>query len=159
MNGFRETFGLGRAAAATAILLIIVVAVIAGISFFKSAPPSSITITSGPEGSLFRTNAEKYRVILERSKVRLNILTSQGSLENLQRLDDSSFKVDVGFVQSGITNGIHPERLVSLGSISYQPLMVFYRGSNRVEALSGFSGKRLALGSLGSGSRSLNRGG
>ncbi len=155
LNGFRETFGLGRGAAISALLLIGVVAVIAGISFFKSAPPSTITITSGPEGSNFRTNAEKYRIILARNKVQLVILPSQGSLDNLQRLDDPSFKVDVGFVQGGVTNGIHLDRLVSLGSIAYQPLLVFYRGTATVEILSGLAGKRLALGPPGSGSRTL----
>src|SRR3954454_16816505 len=152
---FGETFGLGRGAAISTILLVILVALLASISFFKSAPPTAITITSGPEGSTFRTNAEKYKIILARSKVRLKILDSHGSLENLQRLDDPKFNVDIGFVQSGLTNGIHPERLVSLGSISYQPLMVFYRGTNSIEALAGFAGKRLALGPPGSGSRTL----
>ncbi|HUR46094.1 MAG TPA: TAXI family TRAP transporter solute-binding subunit [Candidatus Saccharimonadales bacterium] len=150
----RDTFGLGRGAALLAMLFIGIVVVAAGIFFFKSAPPTHITMTSGPEGSTFRTNAEKYRIILEKSKVKLTILPSRGSLENLQRLDDLNFKVDVGFVQGGITNGMHTERLVSLGSIAYQPLMVFYRGTN-TELLSSLAGKRLSLGPEGSGARSL----
>ncbi|HEY0455827.1 MAG TPA: TAXI family TRAP transporter solute-binding subunit [Verrucomicrobiae bacterium] len=155
LTSFRETFGLGRGAALSAILLIAIVAVFAGFSFFKSAPPGTITITSGPDGSLFRTNAEKYRIILARNKVKLEILPSHGSLENMQRLDDPSFKVDVGFVQGGVTNGIHLDRLVSLGSIAYQPLLVFYRATNTIEMLSDFVGKRLAIGPPGSGSRTL----
>src|SRR5580765_26627 len=123
---FTETFGLGRAAAWTTIFLISVVAIVTAFWFVKSAPPSRIIITTGPPGSLFETNAEKYRVILARNHVKLTILPSHGSLENLQRLDDSSFRVDIGFVQGGVTNGAHLDRLVSLGSISYQPLLIFY---------------------------------
>jgi TRAP-type uncharacterized transport system substrate-binding protein len=86
---------------------------------------------------------------LARQGVKLKILPSEGSLENLQRLDDPSFHVDVGFVQGGITN-VATDKLVSLGSISYQPLLVFYRGAP-VESLSDLTGRRLAIGPVGSG--------
>src|SRR5438876_168494 len=132
VNLFTETFGLGRAAAFSAILLISGVTILAVFSFVKSAPPETIAITSGPMGSLFQTNAEKYRVILARNHVKLQILPSRGSMENLQRLDDRSFRVDIGFVQCGVTNGVNMQKLVSLGSISYQPLLVFYRGTTTV---------------------------
>src|SRR5258708_7883551 len=126
---FTETFGLGRAAALRAVLLIGLVALLAGFSFVKSAPPDTITITSGPEGSISQTNAEKYKVILARNHVTLRILPSRGSFENLQRLENASLRVDVGFVQGGVTNGVHLEILVSLGSISrwYRALLLLER--------------------------------
>lgn len=152
---FTDTFGLGRAAAVSAILLIGFVALLAGFWFVKSAPPGSITITSGPEGTTFRTNAEKYRIILARNHVNLKVLTSHGSLENLERLEDPSFSVDVGFVQGGIRNGTNLDQLVSLGSIAYQPLLVFYRGTTTLDRLSELGGQRLSIGPQGSGTRSL----
>ena len=152
---FKETFGLGRAAALSAVLLISVVMILAGFWFFESAPPHTLTITTGPEGSLYQTNAEKYRVILARSQVDLKILISHGSLDNLRRLDDPLVDVDIGFVQCGITNGVRIDQLVSLGSIAYQPLMIFYRGTTTVDMLSGLKGKRLTIGPEGSGTRSL----
>ena len=155
LTTFTETFGLGRGAALSAIALIIVVTVVAVASFVGSSPPSTITITSGPVGSSFHTNAEKYRLILARNHVKLKVLPSRGSLENLQRLNDPSNRVDVGFVQGGVTNGINLDKLVSLGSLSYQPLFVFYRGTTSVEVLSRLAGQRLAIGPEGSGTRSL----
>lgn len=152
---FTETFGLGRVAAFTTILLIALVAVSAAFWFVRSAPPSHIIITTGPVGSLFQTNAEKYRVILARNHLKLTILPSHGSMENLQRLTDPSFAVDIGLVQGGVTNGADFDKIVSLGSISYQPLLVFYRGTTTVETLSELSGKRLAIGAEGSGTRLL----
>lgn len=148
-----ENFGIGRAATIGMFVSIGLVLIGAVFFFVHSAPPSSITITSGPEGSIFYTNAFKYAIFLKRQGVKLNILTSNGSLENLQRLDDPSVKVDVGFVQGGITNG-GTDKLVSLGSISYQPLLVFYRGAP-LESLAGLAGKRLAIGPVGSGTRTL----
>src|SRR5262249_4390821 len=73
------------------------------------------------------------------------------SAENLKRLLDPKSKVDVAFVQSGVVKeGI--EGLVSLGNISYQPLMVFYRGKP-MDFLSGLAGKKVAVGAEGSGAR------
>ena len=80
---------------------------------------------------------------------------SQGSLENLQRLNDPSFQVDVGFVQAGVAGCVRVDALVSLGSVFYEPLAVFYRNARPVYRLSQFSGKRLAIGAEGSGTRAL----
>jgi hypothetical protein len=152
---FTDIFGLGRAASLSAVLLTGLVLILAVFWFFYSAPPRTITITSGPEGSIFRMNAEKYRAILARSGVRLNILPSQGSLENLERLADPSFKVDIGFVQGGVAKGLDIDKLTSLGSVSYEPLLVFYRSARPLDLLSRLNGKRIAVGPEGSGTRSL----
>jgi TRAP-type uncharacterized transport system substrate-binding protein len=152
---FTETFGLGRAAAISAVLLIASVTFFAVFWFFHSAPPHTIIITSGPEGSAFEKSAEKYRAILARSGVKLKILPSAGSLENLKRLGDPAFHVDIGFVQGGVTNGINTANLVSLGSVAYEPLLVFYRSTKPLDLLSELNGKRLAIGTVGSGTRFL----
>jgi TRAP-type uncharacterized transport system substrate-binding protein len=150
-----ETFGLSRGAAVAAAVLIGLVVVFGVFWFLHAAPPRTLIITSGTSGSSFETNAIKYRLILARSGVRLKILPSRGSLENLERLEDPTIHVDVGFVQGGITNESDRERLVSLGSVSYQPLMVFHRGTASLTLLSELAGKRLAIGPEGSGTHSL----
>jgi TRAP-type uncharacterized transport system substrate-binding protein len=150
-----ETFGLSRAAALTVVFLIGLLLIFAFFWFFHSAPPRTIAITSGPPGSSFQATAEKYRALLARKGITLKVLPSEGSLQNLQRLSDPSIDVDIGFVQGGITNGPSPIKLVSLGSISYQPLLVFYKGSNSVALLSELKGKRLDIGPVGSGTRAL----
>ena len=137
------------------ILLLTLVAIGAGFWYVQPAPPNTLTITSGLESSTFRTTAEKYQKILARNGVKLKILPSEGSLENLKRLNDPSFHVDVGFVQGGVAVGMTTEKLVSLGSIFYEPLAVFYRGTAPADRISDFSGKRLAIGPEGSGTRSL----
>jgi len=111
-----ELFGLSRGLALAVVFLAGLVILFAVFWFFHSAPPHTIIITSGAPGSSFQANAEKYRVILARKGVKLKILPSQGSLENLQRLDDPKFHVDVGFVQGGITNIPGRNKLVSSGA-------------------------------------------
>jgi TRAP-type uncharacterized transport system substrate-binding protein len=137
------------------ILLLSIVGIWVAIRFVRPAPPNSITITSGPDGSVFRNTAEKYRSILARNGITVQILPSKGSLENLQRLNDPSFHVDIGLVQGGMADNIKVKRLVSLGSLFYEPLAIFYRSADPVDRLSQFSGKRLAIGAEGSGTRAL----
>ncbi|MDR3455983.1 MAG: TAXI family TRAP transporter solute-binding subunit [Verrucomicrobiae bacterium] len=123
--------------------------------FIYSSPPKVITITSGPAGSPFESNAAKYGGYLHSNGVSLKILPSEGSLENLDRLTNLTEKVDIGFVQGGIADQMTAHKLVSLGSVGYEPLLIFYRGTNSVTMLSQFEGKRLAIGSEGSGTHAL----
>jgi hypothetical protein len=118
-----------------------------------TAPPRTIIMTSGPEGSVFHTNALRYARLLAEHRIRIKVLTSHGSQENLDRLTNPKMKVDVGFVLGGVTNSAM-DSLMSLGSVSYQPLLVFYRGEP-LEHLSGLAGRRLAVGPIGSGTRSV----
>ncbi len=152
---FAELFGLSRAVSLSVVLVFSLGILFAVFWFFYSAPPSTITMTAGAEDSVFQINAEKYAKILARNSVNLKILKSEGSLENLRRLADPKFRVDIGFVQGGVSDGQNIEKLASLGSISYQPLLIFYRSEAPLDLLSRFSGKRLAIGPEGSGTRIL----
>ncbi len=122
--------------------------------FFDSAAPNSLTITTGPAGSNFQRTAEQYKKILARSGVTLHVEPSEGSHDNLARLLDGKSKAEVGFVLGGEADATSAEKLLSLGSISHQPLMIFYRGERR-ELLSAFKGLRLDIGPAGSGSHRL----
>jgi hypothetical protein len=150
-----ETFGLSYGAALAAALLLGLVICFALFWFVHATPPRVIVITAGTAGSSFETNAVRYQQILARSGLTLKILPSRGSLENLERLQDPSVQVDVGFVQGGITNGTNRAKLFSLGSVSYQPLLVFHRGNESMSLLSQLSGKKVAIGPEGSGTRAL----
>ncbi len=152
---FAETFGLGPGATLTAVIFTAVVVISAGFWFFYSAPPDTIIITSGDAGSLFQRNAERYAKIMARKGVKLKILPSEGSLENLKRLEDTKFRVDIGFVQAGVARGRNIDNLYSLGSISYEPLYLFCQADKPFNLLSQFSGGRLAIGEVGTGTNVL----
>jgi len=152
---FTEVFGMSRAFAWSIVLLSGAAIAFAVFWCVHSAPPHTVTITSGPEGSIFQMTAEKYGKILKRNGVTLRILPSEGSLENLKRLADPSVRVNVGFVQGGETSGMNIEKLVSLGSLYNQPLLVFYRGARPMDVLSRFAGQRVAIGPTGSGTQAL----
>jgi hypothetical protein len=137
------------------ILLFISLVVWGTFRFVRPAPPDTIVIASGPDGSTFRAAADKYRKIIERDGVKVRILPSQGSLDNLKMLADSASRVDVAFVQGGLTDGVDIEGLKSLGSVSMQPLLIFYRSARPLDQLAQLRGKRVAVGPEGSGTHSL----
>ena len=135
-------------------LLVALALCAAALIFFYTGTPTTITIASGADGSSFRKYAEQYQKILKKEGITLNILPSDGSLDNLRKLADPKTRVDVGFVLGGDADGINTDNLRSLGSVSYQPLMVFYRGKPRA-LLSDFKNQRIAIGEAESGAHIL----
>jgi hypothetical protein len=71
---FRETFGLGPGLSLGVLLFISLVTISTVFWFFHSAPPNTLILTSGPAGSIFQKNAEKYGQILARRGIKLKIL-------------------------------------------------------------------------------------
>jgi hypothetical protein len=155
LNTLMEVFDLGPTVA-LAVLLVAGTILLTGVVFFiQSAPPSKITISSGPKGSIFHGMAEKYKMALEKNGIKVIVLTSNGSVENLKRISEPQSKVDLAIVQSGSEEETDlVENLTSLGALSYQPLFFFYRGSP-IEYLSQMKGKAIAIGQEGSGARKL----
>jgi TRAP-type uncharacterized transport system substrate-binding protein len=121
----------------------------------RPAPPSTLTMASGPAGSKFNSIAVRYQQILAKNGITLKLVTTQGSLDNLNRLFEQPPVVDIGLVQSGTPFDGDTRDIVSLGSMFYVPLTVFYRSPTPLQRLSQLSGRRIAVGAPGSGTRSL----
>jgi TRAP-type uncharacterized transport system substrate-binding protein len=141
-------------------LMMVVTTVLVGIvvlavvnHFIEPAPPRTIVMSTGMEGGSYAAYSEWYRQILGREKIRLELLPSSGSVENLKRLRDPSFKVDVGFVQGGTGSRTEAPNLLSLGALFYTPLWVFYRSPETYDDLSRLKGKKINIGPEGSGVR------
>ena len=150
-----ETFGFSPALASAVALVVIVIGVGAVIWVVRSAPPRTMVLTSGPPGSSFQRYAESYQKLLATHGVTLEVVPSDGSLDNLQRLQGTDSKADIGFVQGGLAKDTDVTRLISLGSVAYQPLWLFYRSPATLTRLSELTGLRVAVGAPGSGTRAL----
>lgn len=142
------------------IFLIVGIGFVVAFQFVEPAPPKKIVITTGSDSGAYYAYAGRYAAILARNGITLEIRTSAGSLENLDRLEKD--EAQVGFVQGGVLEPkVDPDdedsdsALVSLGSVFYEPVWVFYRGSRTVERLTDLRGKRIAIGQEGSGVRQL----
>ncbi len=137
----------------TPIVAISAAAIFATLHFIRPAPPDSLTIAGGPAGSNFFAVAEQYRAILARNGVTLNVLTSLGSADNLDRI--AKGEVDLALVQSGVTRDGGTDDLVSLGTMFRQPVFIFYRAAKPIARLSELAGQRIAVGREGSGTHFL----
>lgn len=137
----------------TPIILLSAVAIFATLHFVRPAPPLHLVMAGGPDGSNFRAVAERYRQILARNGIELQVLSSHGSADNLDMLAEN--KVDIALVQSGVTRDGDVSDIVSLGTMFRQPVTIFYRAPKPIERLSQLAGQRIAVGHEGSGTRAL----
>lgn len=143
-------------ATAWPIVLITAIGLIVAYQFVDPEPPKRLVLTTGNESGAYHAYAQRYASLLAAKGITLDIRTSPGSLENLRRVANG--EADVGFAQAGSAPaGEQPEstRLRSLGSVSYEPVWVFYRGERTIDKLYQLSGLRVAVGEEGSGIRGL----
>ena len=128
--------------------------------FVQPAPPRHMTITTGSETGAYYADAKRYAELLAVNGITLEVLTSTGSAQNLERLGRG--EADIALIQGGMQETPINEdetstdsSLRSLGSVSYEPVWVFYRSDYRLDKLYQLSGRRIAVGDEGSGSRAL----
>jgi len=132
----------------------VVVALVLAFHYVKPAPPNKLVMSAGAVDSGYHMFAQRYKEILARDGVTVDLRVSAGSQENVSRLLNEKSDVEVGFFQSGSAFAANAPNLRSLGSIYYEPLWVFYRGAE-IRDFAGLRGKRLAIGPLESGTRAL----
>ncbi|EXI76660.1 MAG TPA: TAXI family TRAP transporter solute-binding subunit [Candidatus Accumulibacter phosphatis] len=145
-------------ATAWPIILITAVGLVIAYQFVAPEPPRRITISTGSEAGAYHAYAQRYAAVLASKGITLEIRTSAGSFQNVERLEKG--EADVAFVQGGVVarppgDDDDPGPLRSLGSVAYEPVWVFYRGDRRVDKLYHLDGQRIAVGEDGSGIRGL----
>ncbi|MBC8039060.1 MAG: ABC transporter substrate-binding protein [Opitutaceae bacterium] len=154
-----ETFGFSPGLALAVSLFLSFLCLLAVAWVVHSAPPRTIYLSSGPEGSSFQRWAGAYQEALAKHGVTLKVLPSSGSLNNLDRmLTKGPFgeRVDITFVSGGVVAKDQKlDGLKSLGSVGYQPLWVYYRSPATITRLSQLEGQRIAIGGIGSATRSV----
>lgn len=134
-------------------LVIIAIGFAVAGKFIQPAPPDSLTIASGDTSGAYYAFARKYKEILAREGVELKIEVTSGSVQNLEML--RAGKIDAAFLQSGIGKPRKDDAVFSLGSLYFEPLWVFHRANAEIDLLSGLKGRTIAIGGVGSGTRTF----
>ena len=125
-------------------------------SFIEPAPHKELTIATGSKSQSYHNSALAYQKLLEQQNVKLNIVVTSGSTENLELLRQK--KVDVAFIQGGIIDNDKDKNLESLASVYYEPLWIFYKNQGyTMEYIVELIGKKIAIGSDGSGTQHLTK--
>jgi TRAP-type uncharacterized transport system substrate-binding protein len=144
---FRLIMGAGIVVAVA--LAVVLLAIIGPV------PPKTITMAVGPEGEAYYQLGQRYRELLAARGVKLHLVPTNGSVDILKRLNDPGSGVSVGFLQAGMTTAKDSPDLLSLGTLGYEPVWMFYRGTLARALRDALKGKRVSIGPEGSGTRVL----
>ena len=126
--------------------------------FVEPAPPRHVRIAA-PDEAGARWYARKYAEILARDHVVLEVVPVEGSQQAIAALAND--EADVAFAQGGATapkghGSEHDCEVFALGSLSYAPVWVLYRGEP-IDELHDLKGKRVSVGARHSGTEALAR--
>ena len=124
-------------------------------SLLRPTPPRSVAMAIDPEGSFSAELGKRYRELLARDGIDLRLVPTAGAVESMARLRDPKSGVSISIIPGGISNQQESLRLVSLGTLFYEPLWVFSRGELLTEHEQ-LRSLRISIGPEGSASRALS---
>lgn len=120
----------------------------------KPAPPKKVLMATGTGGS-YKVLGEKYQAFFEKKGIKLELVPTRGSIENLEHLIDRKDPIQAALVQGGMISSSQLTGVESLGSVDYEPVWVFYRNKlfdeNRKILDRDIAKLRIAIGPIGSG--------
>ena len=117
-------------------ILIAIGLLVAAYVVLDPTPPKHVILGTGPENSAYAKFGEAYRAELKRYGIEVELRQTLGSLQNRRLLRDPKERVDLAFVQGGSNDGNQQgnekkkeemEDLVSLGTLAFDPVWIFYR--------------------------------
>ncbi|WP_424192276.1 TAXI family TRAP transporter solute-binding subunit [Ampullimonas aquatilis] len=138
-------------------------------------PPKKLVLTAGVEGGAYHAAALQYQALLARDGVKVEVRTSAGAIENLERLLDAKSEHMIGFVQNGLLKQADEDEdedsdkvaadkttLQSVGSMFNEPVWIFVRRahwpqlkSGMLERVTDLAGARVSIGLPRSGTRQV----
>lgn len=132
-------------------------------------PPKKVVLATGPEQGAYAEFGKRYAAALKQRGIEVQLRTTAGAAENLRLLLDPASGVDLAFVQGGAgeraRSQAEADALLSLGSLFYEPVWLFYREESAQRQLKAptlgninqLSGWKLNIGARGSGSANIVR--
>lgn len=118
-------------------------------------PPSTVRFAAGIEDGGYWRIATKYRDILAKDGIDLQLIATAGSVENAQLMADGD--ADAALLQGGIDAS---DSIETLGAVFTEPLLIFARPTAGVDVPRNpaqWAGLRIAAGGEGSGTRAAAR--
>jgi TRAP-type uncharacterized transport system substrate-binding protein len=154
-------------------LLITLALLVLAYAVLDPNPPKKVVLATGAAQGAYAEFGNRYAAILATHGIKVELRETQGAAENLSLLREPDSGVDIAFVQGGadLEHASAEESeaanagLVSLGSLFYEPVWLFYREDSAqrllkrptLGALAELSGWKLNIGAPGSGVPNLTR--
>ncbi len=117
-----------------------------------------IVIATGPETGTYRALGEALARVLEGASVveSAEVLSTGGSVENMDRIDGAGGSADLAFVQSDTPTG-NNARLVAPLYNEVLHILVSRLDADEIRSVYDLRGRRVSLGPAGSGTRQLSK--
>ncbi len=124
-------------------------------------PPKVIDMATGFPTGLYYQFGERLKAELETDGVKLDLVATGGTVDNLALLNEPYSGVDFAMVQGGVADTSKYPKLVSIAGMFYEPIWVWYReaafkSEGGLRVLSQLKGKRVSIGNEGSGTLALS---
>ncbi|MFY9513532.1 MAG: C4-dicarboxylate ABC transporter substrate-binding protein, partial [Rubrivivax sp.] len=114
-------------------------------------PAKQLVLATGAAQGAYAEFGKRYAPLLRAHGLTVTLRGSEGSADNLALLRDPHSGVQAAFVQNGVeqprtgdADGDAAPALLSLGSVAYEPLWLFYREDSARKKLRGAMPERLA---------------
>jgi TRAP transporter TAXI family solute receptor len=147
--------------------ILLAVLLLAGAYYLlKPQPPKRVVLATGSEQGAYAEFGKRYAAELKRFGIEVVLKQTPGSRENLRLLRDAKGDVDIAFVQGGASETqrtaeqeTEQDPVMSLGSMFYEPVWIFYREESAkkinkqgvIGDLAQLRGLRVDVGARGSG--------
>jgi len=138
-------------------LLVLGLIALAAYWLIDPAPPKKMVISISKEDGNYQAYASLYAALLQTEGITLEIRESEGPRQSLDELSQEDSGVDLALVPGGMAGAQSSVGMVSLGSLYYEPLWIFYKGRQKIEHLSQLKGLRVGAGRPDSGTRLLTQ--
>lgn len=127
------------------LILIVVVLVLIYVNPFA---PKKAYLAIGQTGSSYGVIGEKFKEKFSKYGIDLQLIKTDGLTEGLINLDDPHSIVNASFITAGSTSAQDYPELVSLGSVQFAPMWIFYRGEklNIDDPFDYFSQRKIGIG-------------
>lgn len=157
------------------VLLVVAIGLGAFWAFTRAMQPSPegrVVLATGGSAGLYHELAESYRQELARNGVTLELRQTSEGFATLRALLDKNSGLDAGFVKGGLAGSLQGRlastrarewhdrelgKLRSVGRMFHEPIWVFTRGSLPIGSLRELEGRKILIGSRGSGARRVVR--
>jgi TRAP-type uncharacterized transport system substrate-binding protein len=139
-------------------LIILLVCLVVVLRFANPAAPGEMNLLAGARGSGYYETAKQYAAYLRDKGIIANVVETAGSRENLRKLAAQDSPA-AGYALAGVDREMQTAEdlgsLLSLGSLSFEPLWLFLGADEQISRMGELAGKSIGLGPLDSDSRSI----
>ncbi|QWD86070.1 hypothetical protein AOC19_04215 [Polynucleobacter asymbioticus] len=127
--------------------------------YINPLPPKTAYLAIGQGGSSYERISNNFEDFFKKQKIKLELIPTKGLGDGLKGLDTNDSEINASFLTVGYTSGKDYPNLVSLGSVQFAPIWIFYKGPeiSANDPFQYFSNKKISIGLPGEATNTLYR--